>query len=311
MPPQEEVVRTKIMFGSAGFLIGIILGSFVKAAADRSLKGKSLGGRSYCPKCQHMLAWYDLLPVLSYILLWGKCRYCTKKIPLSYFLTEISLGVIIAYFFSAAFRGFQFPLSLWDFQLAAFSFDLIFKTFFITILAILFLTDIKKMLIPDRIILPAIAIGAVSLFIFTIYRIGYLYYYLSQSPIGRRLLPPHSEYFQRHALSAAEPLFYGLVTGFLIGAFFYGLIVLTRGKGMGGGDVKLGAFIGLMLGFPNALIALMLSILSGGIFSLFLIISGRKHFGQVIPFGPFLVLGSLITLFWGSQILNWYLHLSV
>lgn len=87
------------------------------------------------------------------------------------------------------------------------------------------------------------------------------------------------------------------------------LILVTGGKGMGGGDVKLGAFLGLMLGFPNALVALMLAFLSGAIISLVLIVLGRKHFGQVIPFGPFLVLGSLIALFWGNQIIDWYLHL--
>ncbi|KKR41421.1 MAG: Type 4 prepilin-like protein leader peptide-processing enzyme [Candidatus Daviesbacteria bacterium GW2011_GWC2_40_12] len=78
---------------------------------------------------------------------------------------------------------------------------------------------------------------------------------------------------------------------------------------MGGGDVKLGAFMGIILGFPQALLALMLAFFTGAIFSLFLIILGKKSFGQSIPFGPFLVLGSLTALFWGDQILDWYLHL--
>ncbi len=95
----------------------------------------------------------------------------------------------------------------------------------------------------------------------------------------------------------------------IIGGFFWGLIIITRGKGMGGGDVKLGAFMGLMLGFPQSLIALILSFLTGAIFSMILIIFGKKHFGQTIPFGPFLVIGSLVALFWGNQIIDWYLHL--
>ena len=78
---------------------------------------------------------------------------------------------------------------------------------------------------------------------------------------------------------------------------------------MGGGDVKLGAFIGVALGFPGAILALVLAFLSGAIFSVSLIVLGKKHFGQTIAFGPFLVLGSLVTLFWGDQILNWYLKL--
>lgn len=88
------------------------------------------------------------------------------------------------------------------------------------------------------------------------------------------------------------------------------LIVVTGGKGMGGGDVKLGAFMGLALGFPGSLVALAIAFLSGAIVSLILIISGKKHFGQVIPFGPFLVLGSLIALFWGDWLTLWYLTIN-
>lgn len=287
-----------MIFGSAGFLIGMVLGSFAKALADRSLKGRSFWGRSYCPNCKHKLAWYDLFPILSYIFLLGKCRYCHKKIPPEYPVTEIILGILV---------GFLFLQSIFPFSILIL--DLVFKTFFIVILAALFLTDLKKMLIPDRIVKPAILIGVISLFAVTIYKIVYLYYYLSGSTVGRLLLPPKSDYFQRHALIIAEPLIFGVLMGLAIGGFFYALIVLTKGKGMGGGDVKLGAFMGLMLGFPLSLLALVLSFLTGAVFSVGLIIAGKKHFGQTIPFGPFLVLGSLIALFWGNQIINWYLKL--
>ena len=78
---------------------------------------------------------------------------------------------------------------------------------------------------------------------------------------------------------------------------------------MGGGDVKLGAFIGIVLGFPQGLLAIVLSFLLGAVFSVVLLLTGKKHFGQVIPFGPFLVTGSLVTLFWGKEILDWYINL--
>ena len=286
-----------MFWGSAGFLIGIILGSLVKALADRSLGKKSFWGRSYCPKCQHKLAWYDLFPVFSYLFLNGKCRYCHKKIPLEYPITEIILGILISYLFAQTqFSFITIP-------------DLILKIFFIVILAILFITDLKKMFIPDRIIIPSIIIAITGFAAITVYKIAYLYYYLSQSVVGKLLLPPKSEYFQRHAFLIAQPYLLSLALGALIGGFFYSLIIITRGKGMGGGDVKLGAFIGLMLGFPNALLALVLSFLTGAVFSIGLIIAGKKHFGQTIPFGPFLVLGSLTALFWGNQIIDWYLHL--
>ena len=110
---------------------------------------------------------------------------------------------------------------------------------------------------------------------------------------------------------AVEPLLWGALMGLVLSGFFLSLIIITKGKGMGGGDVKLGAFIGIMLGFPQALLAVVLAFSSGAIFSVGLIFAGKKHFGQVVPFGPFLVIGALITLFWGEQILNWYLGLHI
>lgn len=293
----------------------MVLGSFTKVLADRSLGKKSFWGRSYCSSCKAGLKWYDLFPVFSYLILQGKCRYCQKKIGMEYVMVEAVMGILIGLLFWQSFQNLQFTIynpsiSLGTgFKFLIFIFELVFKIFFIIILATLFLTDLKKMFIPDRIVLPAIVIGIISLLGITLYKIGYLYYYLSLSPIGKKLLPPYSQYFQRHALITAESFLWSLLMGFLIGGFFLSLIIITRGKGMGGGDVKLGAFIGIMLGFPQALFALVLSFTTGAIFSIALIILGKKHFGQTIPFGPFLVLGSLIMLYWGNRIMEWYLHL--
>lgn len=282
-----------------GFILGTVLGSFVKVLADRSLNKRSFWGRSYCPKCKHKLHWYDLFPIFAYLFLKGKCRYCKNNISIEYLLLEVTMGILIGYLFLQASDNFQ----------SIFILDLIFKTFFVTVLMTLFLTDFKKMLIPDRIVLPAILIGTIYLVALTIYKLVYLYFYLSQTAVGQKLLPPYSNFFQRHAVIIAEPLFGSILSAILIGGFFMALIAVTKGKGMGGGDVKLGALMGLVLGFPQSLVAVMLAFLSGATISLILIFSGKKHFGQSIPFGPFLVLGSLITLFWGNQILDWYLHL--
>lgn len=290
-----------------GFILGTVLGSFVKVLADRSLTNKSFWGRSYCPHCKKKLRWYDLFPILSYIFLKGRCRYCEDKISPEYLLVEVGMGILAGFLFFSEFQSFPNPAG--PFKSLIFFSDLLFKTFFITILIPLFLTDLKKMFIPDRIILPSLAIGASFLLIETLLKIGYLYYYLVQTALGQTLLPPHSDYFSRHALITAEPLFGGILMGLLIAGFFMALIVITKGKGMGGGDVKLGGFIGLMLGFPLALAAIVSSFILGALFSIFLIIAGKKHFGQAIPFGPFLVLGSLISLFWGNQIWEWYLRL--
>lgn len=301
----DRLMEIIFLWVGIGFVVGAALGSFVKVLADRSLAKKSFLGRSYCTGCKKLLPWYDLLPIASFVLLKGKCRYCREKIGTEYLLAEITLGFLIGFLFWQNIPNFQ---SL-DFKFLLILLDLIFKIFVIITLSVLFITDIKKMFIPDRISLPAIWISLSFLIVTTIFKIWYLYYYLSQTEVGKLLLPPHSEYFSRHSWMIIEPLAGSILMGLAISGFFTLLIIITKGKGMGGGDVKLGALIGLCLGFPLSLVALMFSFLSGALVSLFLITLGKKHFGQVIPFGPFLVLGTFITLFWGNQILDWYLTL--
>ncbi len=295
--------------GIFGFLLGAVLGSFVLVLADRSLTKKSFWGRSYCTYCKKKIRWYDLFPIFSYIFLKGRCRNCKKKLSLVYPAVEIILGLVVGYLFYQTFNNFQSIIQ--NFQLTIILLNLLIKTFFIVILSVLFITDIKEMFIPDRVIFPSIIIGFVATLLLTVSKAGYLYYYLSQSAVGKFLLPPHSDYFQRHALFIGQDFLFSILCALGIGGFFMALIIITKGKGMGGGDVKLGAFIGLMLGFPQSLLAIILSFILGAVFSIFLLLTGKKHFGQLIPFGPFLVLGSLIALFWGNQILDWYLHLRI
>lgn len=309
------MVTEGLLLGLFGFIVGAVLGSFVKVLADRSLSRKSFLGRSQCPACKQTLKWYDLIPIISYISLSGRCRYCHKKIGAEYLLVEVVMGLLISYLFYVSSVNFQFEIlnfkSIFNFQIINAVVELLFKTFFISILAVLTITDLKKTLIPDRITFPAIIIILSYLVIFTIFKISYLYYYLSQNQIGKYLLPSFSDYFRRHALLTADPLFGSIISAILISGFFIALIIVTRGRGMGGGDVKLGFFMGLGLGFPGGILATILGFITGAIVSILLIIAGKKKFGQNIPFGPFLVIGSLVTLFWGSQIMEWYLHLNL
>jgi prepilin signal peptidase PulO-like enzyme (type II secretory pathway) len=290
-----------------GFVLGTVLGSLSKALADRSLINKSFWGRSYCPSCKHQLSWYDLFPIFSYIFQKGRCRYCHKKIGLEYPVVELILGILITYLFytyAGALLNYQNPFSY-----AILIFEVIFKIFIIVIFAIVFLTDIKKTLIPDRITYPAIIISFFALLFFYLYQIWYVYYALSESAVGKYLLPPHSDYFQRHALDFGLDFLTAVVTGLGLGLFFLILILITKGKGMGGGDLKLSLFIGLVFSFPLALVQLMLSFLLGSIVGVILLLWRKKGFGQTIPFGPFLSLGGIITLFWGQKILDYYLSL--
>ena len=278
-----------------GFLIGANLGSFAKALADRSLKGKSFRGRSYCEFCKTNLAWYDLFPILSFCLLRGKCRYCKKAIGLAYALIELVMAVLTGYLFYQS-----------NFQTIQTIFDLVFKTFFITILAVIFLTDLKKMLVPDRVIIPSIKIAFFSLLAFNIYKVTYLYFYLKADPLGKYLIFS-TDYFWRHTIMALYPFLGALAVGAGIAAAFYLLIVITKGKGLGGGDVKLGLFLGLGLGFPNGILAVILGFLSGAAIGVAALITGKKGLKSQIPFGPFLIFGSLVALFWGNQIMEWYI----
>lgn len=292
-----------------GFLIGAMLGSLVKALADRSLKGDSFFGRSKCTFCKKIIHWYDLVPVLSFLFLKGRCRFCKVGLSIEYLLSEVILGALIAFLFWQS--GQKFFTSPDYLTLVILSFDFIFKIFIVVVLSILFLTDLKKTFIPDKITYPSVLIALLFLVIITGLKIFYLYLSLNQTMVGQLLLPPHSDYFQRHALSFAEPLILGILMAFLIGLFFFSLIFATNGKGMGGGDLKLGIFIGLVFGFPNSVLALILSFILGSLVGVLMIIFGKRKFGQTIPFGPFLSTSAIITLFWGKEILDWYFHLSL
>lgn len=292
-----------------GFIIGICLGSLTKVIADRSLINRSLWGRSYCESCKKKLAWYDLFPVLSYLFLRGRCRYCHKKFSPEYLLIEVFMGLLIAGVFAKLIPPNFLELNLASYVVLGLS--LFMNLVIVITLVSVFLTDFKTGYIPDRITYPSIWIMFVSLISSSSVNIFFLYQSLKSSEIGKYLIPPHSNYFYMHAWDLASPLIYGSIMAVAIGLFFYALIVMTKGKGMGGGDLKLGVFLGLAFGFPYSLVVLMLSFLLGSVAGLGLILIGRKKFGQTLPFGPFLSLSGLIVIFWGGQILNWYLHLNL
>jgi len=150
--------------------------------------------------------------------------------------------------------------------------DLFYYLVIVSFLIVIFVYDLKHYLIPDSVVYPAILIS--------------LAFVLIKSP-------------------SFWPIVYSL-----FGAAFFGLIVLiSREKWMGAGDIKLAILMGLILGWPNILVALMLAFISGAIVGIFLIISKKKRIKSEVPFAPFLCLTTLITLIYGSQIINWYSHI--
>ena len=201
-----------IFFTILGFLFGASLGSFLKVLADRSLKKTTFGGRSECNFCHHKLAWYDLLPVFSFISLLGKCRYCHKNIGSEYIFVEVISGLTLSYLFYR--YSFLFPPQTDPYQYFVYFYDLFFKSFIMVVLGSIIITDIKKMLIPDRIILPSIVIALIALVVISIVKVAYFYYYLTLTPVGRYLLPPHTDYFYRHSYDMIWPLLGGLMMAF-------------------------------------------------------------------------------------------------
>ncbi|KPJ57160.1 hypothetical protein AMJ49_02490 [Parcubacteria bacterium DG_74_2] len=253
-----------LIFSFFAFLFGLILGSFLNCVIYRLKSGKSfLKGRSFCPSCKHTLFFKDLIPVFSFLILRGKCRYCGKKISWQYPLVEIVTALI----FLGTFN--QFPIS--NFQNFV---NLFFMLYVSCSLIVIFFYDLKHYIIPDQVIYPAILISAIFLF-----------------------LHPKSQILNSIYSALGASL------------FFLSIYLISKGKWMGFGDVKLAFLMGLFLGFPKILVALFFSFFIGAIIGIGLILAKKKTLKSEVPFGPFLVAGTFIALFFGENIISWYLNL--
>lgn len=282
------------------FIGGIFIGSFLNLVADRVVNGGSiLFGRSQCDNCKHLLGPKDLIPLLSFINTKGKCRYCGIKLSFYYPLSEILTG--LAFMGVAAYVGLFNGYS--TAKLVSFAYISVIACIYI----ILFLTDIKYRLIPDKI--SFFGISFVLLFTIgnLIYNLVTSYNILKNDDFGKYLI--QAGFWTNQLQSSLRG--FGIVFGsaFLIGFFFWLLVFLTRGRGMGGGDIKLGFLIGLVNGFPYNIAAIFLGFLLGSIFSVFAILLRKKSIKDTIPFGPFLILGSVLAFVWGPQLVSWYLGL--
>ena len=265
------------------FCLGLCAGSFLNVVIYRLPKGEKISGRSCCPRCKKTIAWYDLIPVFSFLALFGRCRYCRQKISLRYPLVEITTALLFLLIFNYQFSifspGANPPLadnefSIFNFQFLTILYHLIIASFLIAI----FFIDLRHYIIPDKIVLPAIAIALIFNFQFLI--------------------------FNQFSI-----INYSILSGLGGAVFFLAIVLISHGRWMGTGDIKLAFLMGLFLGFPKILPALFLSFLLGGIMGIGLIILGRKNLKSEIPFGPFLVAGTFIALFWGQNLINWYLSL--
>lgn len=293
-----------------GLVVGSVLGSFIEATAGRVINNRSVWGRSYCLRCQSKIRWYDLFPILSFLFLRGRCRDCHKKIPPETLIVEIATAFLVATLFYLYFPNIDRLLNK-DYYAVFGLLDLLFKLFVLVILEIVFITDFKVGLIFDKITYPASLIAFVYLFISSVVKSALFYQQLQTSPLGTYLLPPVSGFFYTQLERLWLPLGWSIIMALILSGFFALLIVITKGRGMGWGDVKYAFFLGLALGFPYGIEAIFLAFFAGAVISLLLVAFSKKRFGQTIPFGPFLSLGALLSLFWGQKILDLYFKLGV
>ncbi|MDD2732117.1 MAG: prepilin peptidase [Candidatus Pacebacteria bacterium] len=250
------------------FVFGLIIGSFLNCVVYRIENKQSfLKGHSYCPFCHHDLAWQDLIPVLSFLFLKGRCRYCRAKISWQYPLIEIFTGSIFLLIIKS-----QIPVSgLYD--IINVIFLLVISSFFI----IIFAYDLKHFIIPDKILIPAV----LAVFL---YRISF---------------------------TDLDMFLNSIYSGLGASAFFLIIFLLSKGRWIGFGDVKLAFLMGVFLGFPEILTALFFAFAIGAIIGIGLILLKLKDLKSEVPFGPFLILGLFISFFWAENIINWYLGLLV
>ncbi|HYD34561.1 MAG TPA: prepilin peptidase [Vitreimonas sp.] len=267
-----------IVFGLVSlflFWAGAALGSFLNVVIYRTMTEESwVTGRSKCDHCGKQIAWYDNIPLLSFLILRGRCRRCHKPISIIHPVVESLTGILFVWWYWVGFIFFQLtqhPLQ---------TLQPLFWLLVGVLLLVIFFADLLYMLIPDVIV-------GLLLLMTICYRLALVLFGAMQLP----------------------DLLWSVGGAVLAGALFGGLWWITKGKGMGFGDVKFSVPMALLLGWPNIMVGIFLAFLIGALAGVSLIAGGRRRFGQVIPFGPFLVIATFITLVWGDSLVQWYVGL--
>jgi prepilin signal peptidase PulO-like enzyme (type II secretory pathway) len=257
------------------FLIGAVIGSFTNCFVWRLHENETLWNRSYCPKCRKMIAWFDNIPILSFFILKGCCRRCGKKISWQYPLVEFSTACLFAISFYLTARTYIGSGNLSDnFYLLSgnyFILALVREWLIIFALTVIFIYDCRWYLIPDKVALPA----ALIIFILDLF-LGYDWLALS-------------------------------VCVLIGGGFFLLQFLVSKGKWVGGGDIRLGILLGAITGrYEELILAILLTYCIGSVVGTLLVFFGKKHWSSKVPLGVFMAPALVIAVFWGQQIINWY-----
>lgn len=248
------------------------MGSFIHVVVSRSLVGKSwLVGRSRCDRCHYQLSWQDNIPLLSFLFLRGKCRNCHRPIDNLHFWAEVMMGFVMIWWWVVVGKAMVLDFSLLT-LIPAFVY-----LSFGWVGVIIILTDLKEMIIPDRA---------------TLFLLGLAVFWLVWRLLAANI--QLDDVISSVTASLSTLAGFGVLTG------------LTKGKGMGLGDVKLAPVLALLVGWPVTLVGLLLAVFSGAMIGSGLLLTGRHQRHQPIPFGPFLILGFLLAIAYGQTLWHWY-----
>lgn len=240
-------------------VFGLVIGSFLNVLIFRIDNLKSvLKGRSKCMHCKHVLSSNDLVPLFSFLLLRGRCRYCHKKLSWQYPIVEASTALVFALLYV---KFYSFPLAI------------LFYAVIFSALIVVFVHDLKTQYIPER----------------------FVYFTVVLLLLG-------GAYFGK--MSYGNMLLGGLVGGGIPAV----LVLVSREKWMGAGDIGVGLVLGLLLGFPTAIFGFFLSTLLGSVVGVTYVYLNKKTIKTSIPFAPYLVTAALISLLWGQSVMNWYFN---
>jgi len=251
------------------FLAGLVFGSFFNVVICRVPEKKSIvKPRSACPSCGSVLMPKDLIPLFSFIFQKGRCRYCKCSISPQYPIVELASGLMLTAIY------LKYGISP----------ELFFLGYLMSVLLIVFFIDLKHMIIPNGLVLAGIAGGLVFFAV--------RFFYNDKITDGEQWYSP--------LLGIAA------VSGFLLLIAVIGMIIYGQ-DAMGMGDVKIFIPISLFLGFKLSVLTLLLTIFLGGLTGLFLIVAKLKKRKSQIPFAPFIVIGTFISLMLGNNIIEWYL----
>lgn len=255
------------------FLLGLCLGSFVNALVWRIHEERNISTeRSMCPKCGHQLAAHDLIPVLSWLILKARCRYCAQPISIQYPLVELTMAVVFVasyYFWPGGVIGVGDVILFGSWLLSAVG------------LMSLAVYDLRWMILPSKILYLTLAIASAG-------RLAYIVIFSTNF---------------MHDLVA------WILSIMTASGLFFLIFMISSGKWIGYGDVRLGLVTGTLLADPQkAFLMIFIASLLGTIYALPTLMMGKNKLASKVPFGPFLICATFIVILFGSSLINWYNH---